>query len=151
MTEKAASLVNQAKEWATYYGAYPNGVEGAVLTVPLRARAAWEANDAEAFAELFTANGSELAGDNQLKGRDEIRAYMAEAFEGSYRDSRITEEPVEVRLISDDVAVAVTTGGVIRGGEDAPVPGNVYRAMWVLVREDGDWRLLAHQTSPLKG
>lgn len=50
MSTEGASLVAGAKQWASYYGDFPNGVEGAVLTAPLRCRAAWDANDAEGFA-----------------------------------------------------------------------------------------------------
>src|SRR3954470_7511771 len=54
MSEKASSLVAQAKQWATYYGKFTQGEESAALTAPLRARAAWDANDADAFAGVFT-------------------------------------------------------------------------------------------------
>ena len=73
MSGKASSLVAGAKQWASLYGDYANGKEGAVLTVPLRLRAAWESNDADALADVFIENGSMLIGDEQLKGREEIR------------------------------------------------------------------------------
>ncbi|WP_304454020.1 SgcJ/EcaC family oxidoreductase [Nocardiopsis sp. YSL2] len=151
MTDQAASLVAQAKEWAGRYGAYPNGPEGAALTVPLRAHAAWEANDADALAELFADNGSELIGDTQLKGREEIRSYMAEGFAGPYRGMRAQGEPLKVELLTDDVALAVTEGGYVREGQSSVAPQDELRALWVMVRRDGDWKLLVHQTSPLKG
>ncbi|MBV2156599.1 SgcJ/EcaC family oxidoreductase [Kitasatospora sp. SUK 42] len=151
MTEKAASLVTQAKQWASRYGEFSNGTEGAVLTVPLRVGAAWASHDADTLAELYTEDGSELIGDIQLRGREEIRAYLAEAFAGSYRGSRLVDEPVDIKLLTADVAVAVTEGGIVRAGEEAPAPENSFRATWVVVRRDGDWRLFSHQTSPLKG
>jgi uncharacterized protein (TIGR02246 family) len=151
MTNKAASLVAGAKRWAGLYGDYPNGQEGAVLTAALRVRAAWDANDADAFADMFTDNGSMLVGDNQLRGREEIRAYLAEAFGGAYRGSRMTEEPREIRLLTDSVAIAVTQGGVIPAGSDALDPADEFRAMWVIVKVDGDWRVASHQTSPVHG
>nr|AGO97180.1 hypothetical protein [Streptomyces sp. CNT-179] len=151
MTNQAASLVTQAKEWATRYGAYSNGPEGAALTVPLRAHAAWDANDADALAAVFAENGSELLGDTQLKGREEIRTYMADGFAGPYKGMRVTGEPVKVELLTDDVAIAVTEGGYVREGESTVAPQDESRALWVMVKQDGDWKLLVHQTSPLKG
>lgn len=151
MPGKATALVAGAKQWATHYGAYANGPEGAVLTLPLRAGAAWNANDAEAFANLFTADGSELIGDTQLQGRDEILTYLTEAFEGSYKGSRLSQEPLEVNLLTDRVAVAITEGGLLRSGETTPAPENKFRAVWVIVKQDRDWQLFAHQTSPLEG
>lgn len=151
MTAGARSLVDQAKQWATQYGAYANGPEGAVLTVPLRARAAWAAGDARAYSALFTDDGSELLGDVQLRGRAEIEQYLADAFQGPYAGSRISESPVEIRLLTDEVAVAVTEGGVLRKGEETPLPQNSFRGQWVVVKRDGDWQLFSHQTSPLGG
>jgi uncharacterized protein (TIGR02246 family) len=151
MSSKATSLVEQAKQWATNYGSNPNGAEGAAMTVPLRARVAWDNNDADAFADLFTADGSELVGDTQLRGADEIRAYFTEAFAGPYKGSRLTQEPPEIHLVTDSLAVAVAVGSLLRDGETTASPENRFRAMWVIVKQAGDWKLLAHQTSPLGG
>jgi uncharacterized protein (TIGR02246 family) len=151
MTNEAAALVAGAKQWASYYGDFPNGEEGAVLTAPLRIRAAWAANDADAFADMFIENGSMLVGDRQLMNREEIRSYMADAFGGGYGGSRLSEEPREIRLLSDSVAVAITEGGIIRSGEETFAPKDEVRTMWVLVKHEGYWRVASHQTSPIKG
>lgn len=151
MTSKASSLVAGAKQWATYYGKYPNGTEGAVLTAELRARAAWTANDADAFADSFVENGSMLVGDRQLMNREEIRAYMAEAFAGGYKGSRLIEEPRDIRLLTDSVAVAITQGAVVRDGQTEPASADEVRTMWVIVKHDSEWLVASHQTSPIKG
>jgi uncharacterized protein (TIGR02246 family) len=151
MTSKAASLVDQAKQWAANYGAYPNGTEGAVMTVPLRACAAWEANDAKEFAGLFTSDGSELIGDRQLQGAEEILEYLSEAFAGPYRGSRLSQQASEITMVTDELAVAVAEGAMLRDAESNPAPENRFRAVWVIVKQDGDWKVFAHQTSPLGG
>jgi uncharacterized protein (TIGR02246 family) len=151
MSSESANLVAQAKEWAGNYGKYSNGVEGAVLTAPLRARAAWDRNDADAFADLFTTEGSMLAGDNQLTDSEQIRSYLKEAFAGPLQGTRLIESPVDIRLLTDDVALAVTEGGVIYPGETAPAPERSTRSTWVAARRDGDWRLVSYQTSPVAG
>jgi uncharacterized protein (TIGR02246 family) len=147
----AANLVAQAKQWAGHYGKYSNGVEGAVLTVPLRIRAAWEGNDADAFAKVFTANGSMLAGDTQLTDPGQIRDYMTEAFAGPYRGSRLVDEPVDIRLLTDGVALAITEGGVVYAGESGVAPDRRTRSTWVAARDDGEWRLVSYQTCPITG
>jgi uncharacterized protein (TIGR02246 family) len=147
----AASLVTGAKQWASNYGDFANGEEGFVLTAPLRVRAAWDANDADAFADMFIENGSLLAGDNQLVSREQIRSYMAEAFGGAYKGSRLTFQPLEIRLLTDSAAIAITQGGVIRDGEKSVADTNEVRAVWVAVKRDGDWRIASYQTSPVKG
>jgi uncharacterized protein (TIGR02246 family) len=151
MTKQAASLVESAKQWATNYGDYPNGDEGAAFTAALRIRAAWDANDADAFADMFIENGSMLVGDNQLMNREEIRSYMTTAFSGPLRGSKLTEKPIEIRLLTDSVALAVTDGGVIADGTDSVAPADAVRGTWIILKRDGDWRIVSRQTSPIKG
>jgi len=151
MSSDSVDLVAKAKEWAGHYGKYSNGVEGAVLTAPLRARAAWDHNDADAFAAVFVDEGSMLAGDNQLTSRDQIRSYLTEAFAGPLQGSRLADRPVDIRLLTDDVALAVTEGGVLYAGETEPAEDRRTRSTWVAARRDGDWRLVSYQTSPVTG
>jgi uncharacterized protein (TIGR02246 family) len=151
MSKEAASLVAGAKQWAKNYGNYPNGEEGHVLTAPLRVRAAWAANDADAFADMFIDNGSMLVGDNQLTSREEIRSYMKDAFDGGFRGSQLVEEPREIRLLTDSVAVAIMEGGIVRDGRESVDPNDEARSMFVLVKRDGDWRVAVRQSSPIKG
>ena len=150
MTSKASSLVAGAKQWASYYGDYANGDEGHVLTAILRIRAAWGSNDADAFADMFVDNGSMLVGDNQLMNREEIRAYMADAFSSYHQGTSLDEEPKEIKLLTDTSALAVTQGGVVAPGAAALADENEVRALWVLAKIDGDWRVVSHQTSPIK-
>ncbi|MEJ2885803.1 SgcJ/EcaC family oxidoreductase [Actinomycetospora aeridis] len=150
MTTSASTLVDQAKHWADRYSGYTTGDEGAALTVPLRARVAWDEGDADAFADLFTDDGSMLIADDQLRGRDQIRAYAAEQFAGDLAGTVLVEEPTEIRTVAEGVTVAITTGGVTRPGVEL-TDGEKVRASYVLVRRDGVWKLLSHQTSPIQG
>ncbi|WBB78698.1 SgcJ/EcaC family oxidoreductase [Micromonospora sp. WMMD882] len=151
MTNKAAQLVTGAKQWASHYGRFANGTEGAVLTVPLRVRGAWGSGDVDAIANVFTDDGSMLIGDRQLRGREEIRSYLGELFQSVYKGSRLEEEPVEIKMLTPDVALAVMQGGVVREGESNYAPENEVRSTWVVTRADGDWRLVSYQSSPLRG
>ncbi|WP_233579344.1 SgcJ/EcaC family oxidoreductase [Verrucosispora sp. FIM060022] len=149
MSNKAASLVDQAKKWATNYGDFPNGAEGAALTASLRVRAAWDDNDADAVADMFAENGSLLLGDEQLNGRERIRAYLTDWFAGAYKGVRMVDRPIDVRLLTDEVALAVTEGGLVLPGENEPVPHHKSRSTWVFVRSDGDWTIMSLQSSPI--
>lgn len=151
MTANAAALVTEAKKWAGYYGKFPNGEEGAVLSVPLRVRAAWNAGDADALADIFTDNGSMLVGDTQLRGPDEIRAYLEQAFAGEYAGSTRTEEPIDVKFLAPDIAFAVTKGGVLAEGQEELAEIAIVCASWVIVKQGREWKLVSHQTSPVKG
>ncbi|MDG4792773.1 SgcJ/EcaC family oxidoreductase [Micromonospora sp. WMMD1082] len=151
MTTPAKSLVAGAKEWAGRYGDYANGAEGAALTAALRVHAAWNASDADGIADMFVENGSLLIGDNQLVSRTEIRSYLADAFAGGFKGTRFTEEPQEVRLLSGSIAVVVSRGGLIRAGAERVLSEDEARGLWVIVRDDGDWRVFSYQSSPLRG
>jgi uncharacterized protein (TIGR02246 family) len=150
MTNKAAILVEGAKEWAANYGDFSNGVEGAVLTAPLRVRAGWLANDADAVAEMFIENGSALFGDLQLMNREEIRKYMADAFAGGWKGSRLIEEPREIKLLTDSSAIIISDGGVARESDESLTTAATVRIVWIAVKRDGDWRIASYQTSPIK-
>lgn len=148
---KAASLVERAKEWASYYGKYANGPEGAVITVPLRIRAAWDNKDADAFAGIFTDNGSFIIGDETLTSPDEIRDFVKQAFDGPGAGTRWHEDAVEITLLGPDVAVAIMQGGIVLEGESAPARERTHRAVYLTVKRDGDWKLLSLQTNPIGG
>jgi uncharacterized protein (TIGR02246 family) len=116
--------------------------------VPGRIVAAWAGNDAGAFADAFTPDGTMvLPGDVFVKGRDAIRSYMDEMFSGPYKGSRVTGAPVDARLLGDVFGVLVTEGGVLLPGEETVAPERGIRATWVLVDQDG-WRIAAYHNSP---
>lgn len=151
MTSNAGALVAGAKEWASRYGDFANGEEGAALTAVLRVQAAWEANDAAALAAMFLGNGSLLLGDAQFTDPEGIRGYLAEAFAGGWKGSKLVASPVEVRVLGAGVALAVTEGGIARPGAESVERADAARLMWVLARRDGDWRVQSLQSSPVGG
>lgn len=148
---KAAALVQQAKQWAGYYGKYSNGPEGAVITVPLRIRVAWDNKDADAFADLFTENGSYILGDDIVAGHQDIREYAKDLFDGPAEGTRYHEEALDIRMLGPDTAIAVMQGGIVMPGESRPAPQRTHRAVYLTVKRDGDWRLLSLQTNPIGG
>lgn len=151
MGSKASSLVDQAKKWATHYGEFTSGDAGAALTAPLRVRGAWDSNDADVFADAFAENGSMLVGDEQLKGREEIRSYMTDAFAKGFKGSRIEDEPDEIVFFDDNTALVISKGGVLMAGEKSLPAERENRNTWVVVRQEGDWKLFSYQSSPIKG
>jgi uncharacterized protein (TIGR02246 family) len=144
----AASLT----EDASYYRGFTGDDEKSALTVPMRIQAAWAANDADAFADVFAENGSLLMQENQLTSRDDIRSYMAGAFEGPLNGARVKGWPIAVEFLTDDVAMVITEGGILMPGDAEIQAENFIRATWVIVRKsDGELSLVSHQSSPIKG
>jgi uncharacterized protein (TIGR02246 family) len=152
-SKTASEILAEAgiEEDLAYYGPFTGGQERAVLTVPMRIQSAWVRNDANAFADVFTTNGSLLMQDEQLTSREAIRAYMRAGFRGLLKGARVRGWPLSVHSVSDGVVVVITQGGIIFPGEEDIAPEHLIRAAWVIVSRDGGWKLLSHQSSPVKG
>lgn len=151
MDSKAPQLVEQAKSWATQYGAFANGPHGAALSGMLRVRGSWESNDADGVANAFTENGSMLIGGMQLKSREAIRTYVKDAFAGAYKGSRIDEAAADVYFLNPEVALVIATGGVLLPDEKSLPESRVNRSTWVTVKAGGEWLVLSYQSSPISG
>jgi len=132
-----------------YYGSFTSEKEKGPLGVPLRLIAAWAKNDAAGVADSFTEDGILiLPGDVLKQGREEIRAFMTAAYAGPFKGTGVTGVPVDVRFVTDDVALLRTHGGILAPGETEIDPELAVRSTWVTVRVDGEWQLAAYQNSP---
>jgi uncharacterized protein (TIGR02246 family) len=63
----------------------------------------------------------------------------------------VTGWPLSVTPLGDDVVMVLTQGGIMLAGETEVAPSREIRAIWIIVRRDGEWKLLSHQSSPLRG
>jgi len=145
----ATSNVDREAKLDAYYGEFTTDKEKEALSVPLRLVAAWAENDADGVANVFTEDGILiLPGDVYKKGQDEIRAFMKAAYAGPFKGSGVTGNPVDVRFVSDDVALLRTHGGILAPGEAEIDPELAVRSTWVCVKQNGEWRLAGYQNSP---
>ncbi|MDG4792772.1 SgcJ/EcaC family oxidoreductase [Micromonospora sp. WMMD1082] len=145
---KASAVLDQSQLDA-YYGEFTSAREKEVLSVPLRLVSAWATNDAAGVANVFTEDGILiLPGDVYKKGREEIRAFMAAAYAGPFKGSRVTGRPVDVRFVSDEVALLRTHGGILAPGETEISPELAVRSTWITVKQGDEWLLSGYQNSP---
>lgn len=128
--------------------AVPDADKAAIAALTQRVVAAWAYHDAEAFASVFTEDGTMILPAVYRKGRAEIQAYMVEAFAGQYKGTQVTGKPVDIRFFTPDVGVLLTMGGVLGAGETEVTSETAIRASWLVVKESGEWRLAAYQNSP---
>lgn len=121
----------------------------AVRGIVAKVEEVWAANDGDGFADVFTADGTlVLPGGVYLSGREKIRGYFRMGYAGPMKGSRVVGVPVEVKTVTEDVAVVITEGGVIYGGQSELTEENRIRATWVVVRQgDGSWLVTAYQNS----
>jgi uncharacterized protein (TIGR02246 family) len=120
----------------------------AVLDVLKRVYQAWEANDAETFVAEYLDDASVVQPGIYKEDREEIRTTMAAGFAGPLRGSRVSDQPVDIRFLTDEVAIVISEAGIIFAGQDAVPSGGLVRATWVLVKRDGSWRIAAYHNSP---
>ncbi|NES30228.1 SgcJ/EcaC family oxidoreductase [Micromonospora terminaliae] len=126
----------------------PGAEQAEIAAVPGRMVAAWAAHDADAFADLFTENGTLILPGVYKKGRDEIREFMATQYAGPYKGTRVTGTPIDLKPLAEGAVALLTTGGVIASGETELADRDAIRASWILVRRDGRWQLAVYQNCP---
>ncbi|MFE1165794.1 SgcJ/EcaC family oxidoreductase [Nocardiopsis sp. NPDC058789] len=120
--------------------------EAAVRAVVKEVEAAWAENDADAFAALFDEDAT-LIGDAYMRGREGVRGFMAQGFEGPYKGTGVVVEPLEVRFVREGVALVFTRGRVEIPGVPADTDDLAFFATCVMVRRDGGWLIAAYQNS----
>jgi uncharacterized protein (TIGR02246 family) len=112
--------------------------------------AAWAANDATAFADLFTKEGTVvLPGDVYMKNHAHILAFMSAAYQGPYKGTGVTGTALSIKAVDESTAIMITEGGVLAPGETQVAPERAIRATWVCVKQDGAWKIAAYHNSPL--
>ncbi|KQV13229.1 MULTISPECIES: SgcJ/EcaC family oxidoreductase [unclassified Kitasatospora] len=112
--------------------------------------AAWAANDADAFADLYTEDAAViLPGGVYHRDREQIRGFMRAAFDGPFKGSKSVDTQESVRLIGDDVAVVVSLSGIRLAGEEEVPAERMRRASWVLARKADGWLVESYHNCAL--
>jgi uncharacterized protein (TIGR02246 family) len=122
--------------------------KAAVAGLTQRMVRAWSSHDADAFADLFAVDGTMILPGVFRNGREEIRTFMAAAFQAEYKGSHLIGQPLDLRFLTPDVAVLLTEGGVLVPGDIEVSTEGAVRASWLLVKQQGEWQLAGYQNSP---
>jgi uncharacterized protein (TIGR02246 family) len=128
--------------------AMPDALMAEISAVPGRLVSAWAAHDAEAFSQLFTQDGALIMPGVYKKGRDEIRQFMEAGYAGPYKGTSVTGTPLDIKPLGTDAVALLTVGGVLAPGEKEVSTKQAIRAAWILVKDDGTWRLAVYQNCP---
>jgi uncharacterized protein (TIGR02246 family) len=125
-----------------------DAVRAEIAAVPGRLVSAWAAHDAEAFSQLFTQDGVLILPGVYKRGRDEIRQFMEAGYAGPYKGTNVTGTPLDIKPLGTGAFALLTVGGVLEPGEKEVSTKQAIRASWILVKDDGTWRLAVYQNSP---
>jgi uncharacterized protein (TIGR02246 family) len=122
---------------------------GAIAALTQKVSSSWAKGDADTFASVFADDGTMILAGVYCQGRDEVRDFMAKAFDGPYRGTQVTGTPISIRKLAPDVAILLSDGGVIEAGASEVSEDSQIRASWLAVRQDdGEWLLAAYQNTP---
>lgn len=102
---------------------------------------AFNSHDLDRHMSLYTEDAVLFGSVAELQiGRDTIRRYFSKRGPGVH----VVSYPMPlVRHLSDEIAI--TAGHVDFADGETPMP---YRMTWVLVRQNGGWRIAQHHGSP---
>jgi len=124
--------------------------QASVAALTQQMLASWAYADADGFADLFIEQGTLILPGIYRQGREDIRVFAKDAFENQYKGTQVTGKPISMRFFGPDVALLITSGGVLAAGETEVSDGQAIRASWFVIRVEGEWRLAAYQNSPAK-
>jgi uncharacterized protein (TIGR02246 family) len=126
----------------------PEALMAELAAVPGRLVSAWAAHDAEAFSQLFTQDGTMILPGVYKKGHEDIRKHMEAGYSGPYKGTSVIGTPLEIKPLGSDAFALITVGGVLAPGEKEVSTKEAIRASWILVKDDGTWRLAVYQNCP---
>jgi uncharacterized protein (TIGR02246 family) len=111
-----------------------------------RIRQAWDAADAETYAQQFAEDASYVIflGD-ALFGRDAIGQTHHEVCTKWQKGTRMAVKPIDVRTVGDDTAVVTTVGGI---GKGSKIDYDKFQT-YTLRRRAGRWECVAFQNTQM--
>jgi uncharacterized protein (TIGR02246 family) len=122
--------------------------ETAVKDVLTRMVSAWDANDADSFANLYTEDTSVVTSQGHTQGRKALAGFMAAGFGGPLKGTTSVEDVKNVRFATEDVAIVNTLSGFKFPGETEVQPALLRRATWVMTRTADGWLVDAYHNCP---
>jgi len=124
--------------------------EASIRDIQTRQAAAWNAHDANAYANLFSEGGDVV---NVLgwwwRGRPEIQRKLTDAFAWVFRDSKLTITDVQTRFIDHSTAIThvrwTLDGAKVPPG--APTPPREGIQIQILQKVSGQWLITSFQNT----
>jgi uncharacterized protein (TIGR02246 family) len=108
----------------------------------------WLDNDADRFADYYTADAT-LISDTYMRDQDHIRSFMSseQGFAGVYKGSVLEVHPLQAKFVRDDVAIVTTQGSITFPSLPADEAKKSFYATIVMVKGEDGWKFSAYQNS----
>lgn len=120
--------------------------EAAIRTLCQQLNAAW--GNADAFAAAFTDDADYITFDGtHTRGRAAIAQVHRPLFEGFMKGSRLSGRTLSVRFLAPNVALVLSTGGVIRGHQKELSRKSLSVQTMVAVKQEDHWLFTAFQNT----
>src|ERR1700761_694852 len=122
----------------------------AINDLMIKMRDAWGAGDGKAYGECFFEDAHYVeAPGNRAIGRDVIAQRHQHIFDTFFKQTSIGGKyPNEIQPITENVILVHGEGNVLFKGEDsASVAPNGLMVM-ILLKRDGDWKIISFQNTP---
>ncbi|MFI0366593.1 SgcJ/EcaC family oxidoreductase [Actinomadura sp. 1N219] len=124
---------------------------GAIVAIVKKLASSWAEGDAAALSELYAVDALvALPGDVFLRGRSEIRDWMADALDGKWKGTQVLGVPLEIRYLTDDTIVMFSQGGAYKPGESEVSVDDAIRGLWVFAKKNGEWTISAYENTPVR-
>jgi uncharacterized protein (TIGR02246 family) len=122
--------------------------EDTLRAIPEAIVAAWSRGDGAGIAAVYADDGVLVAGDGTVtRGQSAIAHYHDQQFAAALKKTQLIVEVSKVRLMSPDVALLQTTGGILWPGQTEPAPGNLGIQSFVVIKELGTWKVALFQNT----
>jgi len=123
----------------------------ALTAIVKRLTLSWADNDADALAQIYAEDATVvLPGDVYLKGRREIRDWMANAFEGKWKGTHVLGIPLELRYLADNVGMLISHGGAYQPGASEVSTDDAIRGIWIFTKQGSEWTVAAYENTPVR-
>src|SRR5687767_3794104 len=125
--------------------------ESTIRHIPQQIAVAWNKGSGSGIAAVYAHDGTLVAGDGKLtQGRSQIARYHDEQFAAFLKGTRLSVQVKSVRFLSPGVALMRTEGGILWPGQSELAPGNQGIQSFVVVKDNGVWRVTLFQNTRIR-
>lgn len=115
-----------------------------------RLTASWQANDPDTLSMCYSEDASIILPGAHLKGRTAIREFMAQALATKWKGTHVYGVPLEMRYLSEDVALLISHGGAYPPGATEVPEEHAIRGLWIFGKQDGRWIITSYGNTPVR-